>query len=63
LKEFHTKVEGFDSLIDDYYTENYISRGDSVDEAIKYAKIMFLSEHEDCHIDDLVVECYSINID
>lgn len=63
MKEFYIEIEGFDSLYECYWTEKYISRGDSVNEAIKYAKIMFLSEHENCHIDDLIVACYSIDVD
>lgn len=63
MKEFFVEVEGFDSLHDCYWSEKYISRGDSEDKAIEYAKVMFLSEHEDCCEKDLTVDLYFKEID
>lgn len=63
MKEFYIEVEGFDSLHDYYSTEKYISRIDSEEKAIEYAKVMFLSEHEDCCEKDLTVDLYFKEID
>lgn len=58
MKEFHTYVKGFDDFHDCYWEEWYVSRGESEDDAIKYAKIMFLSEHYFCCESDLTVDLY-----